>query len=280
MRIMNKLFAFDLDGTLLNSDKVISEKTHLALEVAYEAGVVLVPCTGRLLLTVPDFLRELPIIRYMILGNGGVIYDKEENKVLFKAEIPMKEALEIFELIKPHKEVLYDCYTCNRAYTEEYFYNNIDDYTTDSFSKDIFIRLRIPLKDFFGTIKSFDSDIQKISVYSKNHDEIRAIKEEIEAKYDNLVVTKSLKDNSEINIKTATKGQAIYRLADILGIPRSETIAIGDGTNDLDMIMMAGIGVAMANAMEPVLEAADVITESNDEDGVAKFLFRMLGIIQ
>ena len=86
---------------------------------------------------------------------------------------------------------------------------------------------------------------------------------------DMVRATSSLYNNLEINASSATKGRALMWLADYLKIDREATMALGDGGNDLSMIQAAGIGVAMVNGLEEVKAAADFITMSNDEDGVA-----------
>lgn len=91
-------------------------------------------------------------------------------------------------------------------------------------------------------------------------------------------MSSSIPNNLEINAAGADKGGALIRLAARLGIPREATMSFGDGENDLSMIRMAGIGVAMANGEESVKEAADYITETNNEAGVAKAICHFTGI--
>ena len=93
-----------------------------------------------------------------------------------------------------------------------------------------------------------------------------------------ILVSSSIGNNLEINAEGADKGSALMRLADALGIDRGETMAFGDGENDISMLRMAGLGVAMDNAQEPVKKAADYITGSNNDSGVASAIRRFCAV--
>ena len=96
------------------------------------------------------------------------------------------------------------------------------------------------------------------------------ITEAVTARFSSIKVTSPTWNNLELNIATAHKGNSLKRFAEYLGYTLDNCMALGDGTNDLSMIEAAGLGVAMSNAHPLVLAAADHVTVSNDEDGVAK----------
>ena len=104
-----KIIATDLDGTLLNSDKQITAKTYEALERAAAAGVEMVPITGRLLSAMPEQVRNLPFLNYIICVNGAQIIELATGKVIYKAEIPCARAVELMEDMDAYPAV-YDCY--------------------------------------------------------------------------------------------------------------------------------------------------------------------------
>ena len=91
-----------------------------------------------------------------------------------------------------------------------------------------------------------------------------------------VTVTRALSNNIEVNAEGVDKGKGMLKLAELLGIRREEMIVFGDGWNDISMIHEAGCGVAMGNAQEAVKEAADLVTDSNEEDGVAKIIEKIL----
>ena len=96
--------------------------------------------------------------------------------------------------------------------------------------------------------------------------------EELKETVENVEVTGALSNNIEVNANGIHKGNALLRLGELLGIERKEIMAFGDGKNDRKMLETVGIGVAMANSVPEVLEAADMVTVSNDDDGVAKVI--------
>ena len=130
--------------------------------------------------------------------------------------------------------------------------------------------LRRPVEDFRSFIRRENRPLQKIQMFFKDMDRRREELEHLSRIFPDMAVSSSISNNIEINDKLATKGEALGFLCRHLGIGIEETMSFGDGSNDLSMIQAAGIGVAMANAEESLKAAADYVTVSNDEDGVAK----------
>jgi len=117
--------------------------------------------------------------------------------------------------------------------------------------------------------------VEKINLFFPEIEErtkVRKVLEEI----DGILITSSMPTNLEINAPGATKGGGIRRLAEHLGLKREQTMAMGDGENDFSMILEAGIGVAMKNGRPDLCKAADYITDTNDEDGVASAIYRFV----
>lgn len=104
-----KLILLDLDGTLLTSDKKISPANYAALERAHEKGVHIVPSTGRFFDGIPQVVRDLPFVRYAITVNGAQIYDRAEEKILYRAEIQPVDAERIYDRLDT-LPVIYDCF--------------------------------------------------------------------------------------------------------------------------------------------------------------------------
>ena len=117
--------------------------------------------------------------------------------------------------------------------------------------------------------------MEKINLFFPDMEERDRLRAELEKRGD-VLITSSIPNNLEINAFGATKGEAILRLASHLGISEKQTMAIGDGENDFSMIQKAGIGVAMKNGSKELRGAADYITDTNDEDGVASAINRII----
>lgn len=271
-----KLILTDLDGTLLRDDKSLSPANRAALERAAAQGAQIVVATGRFFAGVPRELLELPCLRYFILMNGAKVYDRQTQAVIYRSEISLAEGEAVFDLIEP-LDATVDCYQNDLGLMDRRYYERLDYYVPDPASRAIVQNSRIPQDDFRGAVRAGGDTIQKIQCFFP-HLELRPlVMERLRREFPRLVLSCSLPANLEINAPGATKGAALLALCRALSVSPEETAAFGDGTNDLSMLRAAGTGVAMANAAEEVLAAADVIAPANQEDGVACVLERWFG---
>ena len=270
-----KLIAFDLDGTLLHDDKSLTDRSLRALYAAHERGALIVPATGRIYKGVPAALRLQPFSRYFITINGALVYDAEADRALYRAEIPNELALRLYEHMDT-LDVIYDCYKDNWGYASREMYERAGEYITDKGILELFYRSRTPVADLKDYLRADGGSIQKAQMHFRD---MRAKKKELEelpALFPETAVSSSVPSNIEINIHEANKGEALLALCAQLGVDPAETLAFGDGTNDLSLIRAAGLGVAMGNAAFSVKAAADAVCDDNEHDGPAKFVERLL----
>ena len=271
-----RLIALDLDGTLLDSKKRLSPRNRAALAECMERGIEVVPCTGRIWSAVPDFIRELPGLHYAITVNGAVVEDLVHGHVLDEQKMSAEKAVEILELAKGF-HTMYDVYVGGRGFGEQRFMEHMEDYEISAELQKMIINTRIIVPDVTELVKEKAQPVEKINYFFGDPQErLRARKALMER--GDVLVTASFSNNLEINEPGAAKGEAIQRLAAHLGLELHKTMGFGDGENDLSLICQTGIGVAMENAVEPLKEAADYVTLTNDEDGVAAALEALLGI--
>lgn len=278
MEKVTGIIALDLDGTLLNSDKQLTEGNLRALEQAYAAGFAIVPTTGRFYGGMPAFIRALPFIRYAITINGAEVCDLHTGEVIYRAEIPLQRALAIYEAMDG-EAVLYDCYRGNDAFMSESHKERIDEYLHNPHYREMIRRLRKPVPDLKGFLRAGGSDVQKIQLFMHDDPLRRRLMEQLPAMFEELAVSSSISENIEINDARAHKGAALMALAAHLQLPREATFAFGDGLNDLTMLREAGTGIAMANAEPEVKAVADRLTLSCDDDGVARAIEEILQIM-
>ena len=270
-----KIIALDLDGTLLDSQKRLSDGSRAALEEAAAKGVHIVPTTGRFFGMMPQSIRDLPFVRYAITINGAQVYDRETGTAIVREEIPLDMALDIMRLLDGY-DVIYDCYRSNWGWMTESLQNKAEDYATDAHYVKMVREFRNPVPELKAYLESTASegDVQKVMLFARNtpgsEAVTKAITEAVRERFPQIKATSSTWNNLELNIATAHKGNSLRRFAEHLGYALDNCMALGDGTNDLSMIEAAGLGVAMSNAHPLVLAAADHVTASNDEDGVAK----------
>lgn len=271
-----KIILLDLDGTLLTSDKTISPANYAALARAADMGVHIVPSTGRFYDAMPAVVRELPFVRYAVTVNGAQIYDAREKKVLHQAEISSEEALAAYEYFASLPTIC-DCYVEGWGYMERSHYARIDEFccTAPPYVEKMLKELRTPVDDVKEIIRTHK--VQKVMCFFKDMDRRAVELERIPVLFPNLRMTSSIANNIEVNAMGANKGDALKHLCAHLGVDIKDTMAFGDGSNDLTMIQTAGIGVAMGNAYQDLKDAADYVTLDCDADGVAhaieKFVF-------
>ena len=270
-----KLIAFDLDGTALRGDKRFGDATLRALRAAAEAGALIVPATGRLYRGVPEELREAPFARYFITINGAQVYDAREERVLSRAEIPNALALRLMDHMAG-LDVLYDCYKDDWGFVSEALYERAAEYIADKGILAMFRRTRSCVPDLRDYLRADGGSIQKAQMHFRNGALRLRELETLPERFPEIAVSTSIPTNIELNIRQANKGEALRSLCAELDIPIGETVAFGDGTNDLSMIRAAGLGVAMGNADPLVKAAADAVCADNEHDGVAEFIEQLL----
>lgn len=269
-----KLIALDLDGTLLNSKKQLSKENRKALTECIQNGILVVPCTGRTADGIPSEIKDIDGIRYAIATNGAVIHDLKENTVLDTRMLTWEKAMELLKFVDNYP-VMYDPYIEGRGITEPKFFENLSDYCLTDALQDLVKKTRDLHPSIIDYVRNIRKPVEKINLFFPDMEGRARLRAELNKQAD-ILVTSSIPNNLEINALGASKGEAIHRLADLLGIDRAQTMAIGDGENDFTMIRMAGVGVVMKNASEELQAEANYVTETNDDDGVAAAIYRLV----
>lgn len=261
-----KLVAIDIDGTLLDQDRKIRSAVKDAITAAKAQGVTVVLCTGRPLPGVKNQLAELNLNEandYVITYNGSLVQATQSGEIISSYELSYEDYQEIEYMsrqVGSHFHSLDDkgIYTANRDISK---YSVHEAYLVD-----------MPL--YYRAVDEMTPDMRYIKVMMIDHP---AVLDQAIAKLpawflEKYTTVKSDAFYYEILNKNASKGSALQKLAEYLGIEQAEVMAIGDNENDLSMIEYAGIGVAMGNSIDKVKAAADIVTATNQEEGVAKVM--------
>ncbi len=265
------ILALDLDGTLLNGEKHISARNRVALQKAADLGHFIVPATGRALNAMPKEVLEQPFVRYVISINGACVSDQQTGEILYRCEIPLDAALGVLDFAKRY-DCMRDVYWNHTGWTNRAYFENLRYYNSDEEVVRLIQVTRNPIEDIEAFLKEKQAPVQKVQLCFRSMDERSQAWKEIEEHFPEIVVTSSFRNNLELNAKGADKGLALMYLADHLGVDRTDTFAFGDSTNDLAMLRAAGTGVVMGNAADRIKENADAVTDTNENDGVAKFI--------
>ena len=269
-----KLVASDLDGTLLNKNKEITPRLFQALEKLNELGVIFVPTTGRPFGTVPQAIKELPFLKYVITSNGAAIYDAAEEKIIIENYL-LPEAVDAVMEIARELPVITEYFIEGKAYIAKNVYDDLTPFCLTESHVAYIKNSRIPVEDFWTEMKQNAAVLENINLVFAD----MALRKETWDRLKGLglaSVTAATTKNIEITSLSATKAKALKKLCEVLGLTRENVLAMGDGDNDMPMIRFAGIGVAMANGEEHIKQAADIIADDCDDFGAAKILEQVI----
>ena len=261
------LVAIDVDGTLLNSRNEISDITAAVLRQARrEDGVHIVLATARPPRSVMPFYKLLDLDAPIITYNGALVYDPPSNRVLLHVPVGPKLARQVVALAREtFPEVLVSAEILDRWYTD-----HLDEtYITQTG--------RVFRPDLIGPIDEWlNEPITKLLLLGPT-EKIEPLGEVLAKAFRHKVIVMQTEGELlQIMHPTVSKAQALKTVAGELGVSQQQVMAIGDNANDVDMLRWAGLGVAMANAAPTALEAADAVTDHNDQDGVAKAIHMMI----
>ena len=270
MKMRTALIGFDLDGTLLTTEKRLTEYTKDVLKRAYEKGILLVPATGRPLSGIPGEVLDLPGVRYVISANGGRIIDRKQQRLIYEELVPpdtARKILEIFGRYDALREIYYD----GVGYAQEDFLKNISRYMEHPPMAEYVLNTRRPVPDIMAKFEKENRGVDKVQgLFVSVEDRDRALADMRDVR--DVSVTGALEKNIEVNAAGVNKGTALKILGELLHIRPEDIMAFGDASNDLAMIQAIGTGVAMENGIEEVKQAADHVAPPNDADGVARFI--------
>lgn len=266
-----KMIGFDLDGTLLTDPKELGEYTVQILKRAVEEGIVILPITGRPLCGLPEEVTGLPGLRYAITVNGARILDLKNAAVLKEQLVSVETAEKILDILGNYdslREIYYD----GTGYAEREKLEQIDHFFEEGPMAEYVRSTRQPVDNLMDKFRQESREVDKVQGVFADLGEREAALDEIR-KLEGVTITGALHNNIEVNAAGVDKGNALLWLAQYLGIEPEETMAFGDGNNDITLLEKAGTGVAMKNGIEEVKHAADRVTEkTNDEEGVAQFI--------
>ena len=285
---MYKLAAVDLDGTMLNSYGIVTENTKNVIKNTIQKGTDVIISSGRPIDSIQSIAKDIGSNNYFIAGNGALIYDIKQDKVIYEKYMSKQKVLEIIKLCEENS-ISYNVYTDKTILATALKYNvlyyhkenlkkeenkktnisiveNMYDYVKNM-KEEKFLKITIcdDSKTIFNSIIRKLKNISDIEVLDVSHISRKIIKQGTEEFPIEYYYT-------EISLKDVDKWNALEYLIQKLDINKEEVIAIGDNINDKKMIENAGLGIAMKHSTPVVTDICDYITDSNNDEGVAKAL--------
>ena len=263
-----RLLAVNLDGTCLDSKDRLHEATLLALRRALDAGVIVVPTTGRNLLGVPKSLRTLPGVRYVITSNGAAIYDLQENRAVYECLIPCGQAADLMERCRAHGAPQAVTIGPNiidgDPLVAKLRHTHFHDFEDSLLTRD--------LPDY---VRDSGADVEKLHIFYLKKWKCDRILDLLRQE-PGISFSGTPGEHSEIVAAGVNKGSTLAHLCAALGVTPADTAAIGDSDNDVALLRFAGRSFAMGSAPDYVKQAAKEETDDSDHDGVAHAVQRLL----
>lgn len=265
-----KLIGVDLDGTLLDDNKKLAPELKEKIKHLCENSIQIVPITGRPFSGIPSDILSINEIQYAITSNGSQIIDTSTKSSVFSFQIDNKTVNTLIDIIES-TDCIYEVFTDHFGFINEKDF----DFHINRFKDTPFGEYLINSRKSTPSIKKMFSDKNKMA------DEIFIIcndnnsREELAntvSKIDSIQICKIADKYLEITKKGIDKGYALEKLCEYLNIDIENTMAFGDGENDLQFLSKAKIAVAMENAVDEVKEKANIITKSNNDNGVLEIL--------
>ncbi|MBS4537790.1 HAD family phosphatase [Clostridium sp. D2Q-11] len=263
-----KLIAIDMDGTLLDNEGKVSEENRKAIKMATDKGIQVVISTGRIFTSAIYFAKFVGVITPIIACNGAYVSEYHRENVLLHHPINKEDVQKIIEVFEKNN-LYYHFYDNEIFYTKDLDYNSLKYYEWNEKQKEenkIHIEI---INNPIEFVHNNDIKIYKFVVMDKDIEKIMRVRKELSLN-ENIEIVSSWHSSLDIMYKGVSKGKALKELCNIYDIKREEVIAIGDNENDLSMLEFAGTSVAMENGIDLVKEYATFVTDTNDNDGVAK----------
>ena len=267
---MKKVLVLDIDGTLTNSQKVITGNTKTAIIEAMKRGHKVMLASGRPTPGMKKYALELELADYdgyLLSFNGGKIIHCKTGEIIFQKILPKTVVKSIYDFA-----IQKECGLITYLGDDIILATDLDEY----------IEHEAKINEMkFKSVENFveyvsDFDLNKM-LMTAPPEKAAVLVEELQEKYkDVLSIYRSEPFFIELMPKGVDKASSIDRMLSTVGLTRENTICCGDGFNDLTMIEYAGVGVAMANAQDKVKEKADYITKSNDEDGIVDVIDKFI----
>lgn len=285
---MIKLIASDMDGTLLNTNHTISEGNIEAIRKAQQLGVKFAIVTGRSYDGVKPIADEFNLDCEYILMNGAEYRDKDGN-ILENITID-KEKVKVIMEVMGEEDLCIELFTNVGTLTSDYekvkasiedrvrsLNPESSDDEIQGFLNEFIGRRKITIFNSINELMDEKIDIYKIITFNKDIELIKSVKEKLK-KLPGLSVVSTFDNDIEVSDIKAQKGLILAKVAEKMGLKRDEVMPIGDSFNDYSMFTEFKTACAMGNAIPEIKELAEFITDTNDNDGVAKAIYRALNI--
>lgn len=279
-----ELIALDMDGTLLDSGQRITPRAKAVVREILAHGKQVVFATGRCRPQLEEYLECFPKMRYLICENGACVCDLKTGEDLFRRALPQQQVLHVMEAVEK-EDVLAAFFIGNRSFMDRRTFLRMEEFGLESY-RAVFAKSAVWVEDLFSFYRDRPLEVEKIALFFPSgnlnardglHRRAQACAR-VQERIHSLPVTMavSASGNMEITGEGVNKGTGLKLLCGHLGLPLSQTAAVGDGENDRELLRLAGLAVAMENASASIRVAAAVTVPDCDHDGAAVAMERYM----
>ena len=270
-----RCIALDLDRTTLNSMGHLSEENRIALEKIIHKGVQVILASGRALTTLPEEICKIEGIRYAVTSNGAAVYDIRSGECMHRYLMTEESVCRITKFAEERGLAL-EVFIEGKAYALADYVKDPVKYGATPKGVPYIQGTREPVEDIYGFALAHKTVLDSMDLIAAGEQEKEAYRAYLEKTVSDIYLTSSVTQLLEISYKDAGKHTGTDFLLKQLNLKPEELAAFGDGDNDAELLSYAGTGIAMANASKMCKEAADYVTRSNDENGLAYALENIL----
>ena len=265
MKIQCRMAAFDLDGTLLNSDHELSDENCKALQALTDNEILVVLVSGRMHRSILPISEQIGLESPIISYNGGMVKHAITNEVYDHTPVSAEDANEIVNDCIEQDLHLNFCWNDELYVAEKNAWSDLYE-----------LRTGVPATPICDLNLMADKTPTKLLIIHPA-EQLLPLLESFKSKYDEkLYVTQTQPEYIEFMNPKVAKGRALTSLARQCDIPIETVVAFGDSYNDESLLKTAGFGIAMENSVEPIIACADYITSSNDANGVADAIWKLI----
>lgn len=265
-----KLLSLDLDGTTLKNDNKLSPKVKTAIETAIKNGIEVVAASGRPFGSMHKDILEIDGLNYVISSNGAVICDRS-GKIFHTSLLKEKDVLSLLKITEPY-DLIFETFINGLTYTDCRYADEPMKYGCSEAYVDYVKASHGHIEDMrkfiFKNRRRLDS-IEYVCNDKNLREKVRGL---IEKSRHSMYITSSSEHFVEFMDKSATKACALSWVCNNIGLKMTNVAACGNADNDVDMISVAGLGAAVKNASSLCIKNADIVVDSNDNDGVAELI--------
>jgi hypothetical protein len=259
-----KMVALDMDGTLLNRDHQLSERTIASVKMIADTGLIVLLATGRMTSAVKNHLEKLGTPGLVVSHNGALVKDVRTGQIYHHDTVPKEIVTKVLQLLEGKETVIHFNFDDNIYLTASNPYS-------ERYSQELQVSLT-----YASSLKGFEGEPTSILLMDNQEvlkQVLTTVSHHFLGQFDYVMAPwQSNVWRLQFLATNTSKGKGVLQVAKRLGVKPEEIISFGDSYNDMDMLQHTGLGIAMGNAVPELKQVADFVTFSNQEDGVAYVL--------